>query len=723
MTRALLSCDLQWDGVGAMPVSTQGPGDALRTETPAQLMEALRREATARLLPLLGETLRVERARLQRALDESTHDTPAREADTEDLSSLTVLAAELIQHEHRWQKALGEVFAAWPEVPVARRSGFSLLSDDELQAQLIGQPVAEALDRRFESIRDIIDRRLHTLAARLQYRTRPSNPLAARFLVHAFLHAFEAGDCGRRLRASLLRRHETLLDAELGGFYAWCNTRLADAGCAMAGDSDHASLIAGLGGSMDAVPANKTRIWEQGNAVARSGGTASAIRADAPRGNLLRRHARRQRDARRAELDAAERSFRRDEFLSTLALLQSERSLPPGDTHAVRLREGLYAVAAGLGIDRRAVSFDGEQDEALILVGALFDLIAARHQLTPAARERLALLAVPWLHLALEDAQLFEPSSPPAMQLLSALVELWDGVDPDDPQSLELQALADRAADAVLDGPHGDGRVFPAQLAQIDAALAGSRRRAEAVERRTWQALRGRERLDAARRQARLELERRLEGRPLLPSVAGFLDVEWRQALAQAWLRDGATSDRYREVLSLGDALVESDGLAAENGGTAVADRLLGILPALRDCCAQCGADADATEARLAGLVAEHASPTTRQVHAPTPPDGDDAPLLPDDADPDAGLADTTFAEGQRFVQPDGAGAGRRLRLAWRSSLSGACLLVNTTGAREWLLMPDALHAMIEAGQLQVRPGGGAVSQALATLAAQAGSA
>ncbi|MDR7192126.1 DUF1631 family protein [Luteimonas terrae] len=706
-----------------MPVSTPGQGDAQRAETPAQLMEGIRRETTARLLPLLGETLRAERARLQQACDDATQGAPAHDADVEDLTSLTVLAAELIQHEHRWQKALGEVFAAWPEPPLTHaRSAFSLLSDDELQAQLIGQPVAEALDRRFESQRDIIDRRLHTLATRVQYRGRPCNPLSARFLVECFLRAFAAGDCGRRLRALLLRRHELLLDGALGALYAWCNTRLAEAGCALAGDSDHAALLAGLGGSTEALPSHRTPIWEQGNAVMRAGaGVAPGLRADAPRGNVLRRYARRQRDARRAELDAAQRSFRRDEFLSTLSLLQSERSLPAGETHAIRLREGLYAVAAGLGIDRQAVAFDGEQDEALILVGAVFDLIAARHQLTPPARERLALLAVVWVHLALEDMQLFEPSSPPAMQLLSALVELWDGVDPEDPQSIEQQTLADRAADAVLDSPHGDGRVFPAQLAQIDAALAANRRRAEAVERRTWQALRGRERLDAARRQARSEVSRRLEVGALLPSVAGFLDVEWRRALEQAWLRDGEMSDRYREVLSLGDALLESDALAANDGGSAVADRLLGILPALRDCCAQSGNDADATEARLAGLVAEHASQTPRRTHMPTPPATADAPLLPDDADPQAGLADTRFVEGQRFVQPGAAGAARRLRLAWRSALSGACLLVDATGARQWVLMPADLHAMIEAGQLQPRPSGGAVSQALATLAAQAG--
>ena len=204
----------------------------------------------------------------------------------------------------------------------------------------------------------------------------------------------------------------------------------------------------------------------------------------------------------------------------------------------------------------------------------------------------------------------------------------------------------------------------------------------------------------------------------VLPAVAAFIDGEWRQALVQAWLREGAESDRYREVVSLGDALIEVDALAAGNGGSGVADRLLGILPALRECCVQCGVDESATDAQLAGLVAEHASPTPRQVHAPTPLTGDGVDETPIESDtPPAAL---TFAEGQRFIQPSASGPARVLRLAWRSTLTGGCLLVNAAGAKELLLSPTALQARVADGRLLPRPLGGAVAVALQDMAERA---
>ena len=707
----------------------QGTGDSGRTETPAQVLDGLRREAAARLLPLLGDALRAERARLDAGRREITHDVKADEAIAEDLTGLAVLGAELIHHEQRWQKALADVFAAWPAPPVARTlDQFSLVSDDELQAQLIGQPVAEALDRRFESVRDIIDRRLYSVSASMGYRQRPANPLAPRFIIECFLQAFGVQDCGRRLRAALLKRYEALLDQHLGALYAWCNTCLAEAGYALAGDSDHSALVSSLG-----MPAEIARgqSWDADAAMAvgapswQTGGPRASTPArrivDAPRGNLLRRHARSFRDAQRSDPGTPQRSLRPEEFQAALSLLQAERTLPlPDAAHGARIREGLQRVAGGLGIDRQQVAFAPEQDDAIALIGALFDLLAARHLLLPQARERLAVLTLPYLHLALDDPQLFETSSPPSMQLLSLLLELWDGADPDDPASAELQAVAERASAAVIDGAHGDGRVFPAQLAQIDAVLGQQRRRAEAVERRTWQALRGRERLDAARAQAASDVARRLQGQPLLPTVAAFIDGEWRQALIQAWLRDGADSDRYREVLSLGDALIEVDGLAAGSGGSAVADRLLGILPALRECCVQCGVDETATDAQLAGLVAEHASPTPRKLHAPTPSGGDEMPIKADTPPLGAGPAELGYAEGQRFVQPAASGPARVLRLAWRSALTGSCLLVNAAGAKELLLSPAALQARVADRRLLPRPLGSAVAAALHDMAERA---
>ncbi len=695
-----------FDGSGGSPRSDAGP---------AQVVDMLRREAVARLVPLLGETLRGERARLT-ALQ--TGGQPP-EGTGESLTNLTILAAELIEHEQRWQKSLGEIFAAWPHAPVARaQTGYSLVSDVELQAQLIGQPVAEALDKRFAYVRDIIDKRLWSLAAQLGFAQRPTNPLAAHHLVDAFLAAFTVQDCSPDLRRALLRRYELLLETHLGTLYEWCNARLADTGHAMASSNDHVSLVASGHG----------QVWERGNAIAPSGAswqrsmTGGAPAGDGPRGALLRTHARRVRATAQGDRVAPARLFRQEEFMSTLGLLQADRRLPgPGARHGSRMRAGLYAGASQLGIEQRDVGLTPDQDDAIDLVGRLFDALAAGHLLTDSAQQRLAIMTLPYLYLALDDPRLFDDPPPPAMALLGQLLTLWDGAAEED----ELHVLGDRIADAVVAAAHGDTAVFARGLAQIDAGLAPARRRAEANERRTWQAIRGRERLGAARRDADAALRACLDGRPVTGAVASFLDAQWRQALVQTWLRDGPDSPRYEEIRGLGDALVGTDSLAAGAAGTEVADRLLAILPALRTCCQQCGLDETTLEQQIAGLVAELASPTsTRRISEVIALAGDDdvaedAPVL--DAAADARGADTPeIVEGQRFIQPGVDGPGRQLRLAWCSPLTGACLLVNASGTKERLLAPSALRAMIRDGSLQPRPGGGAVGAALQDMARHA---
>ncbi len=694
-----------------------GPGGGARSDAlPAQVIDMVRRETLARLLPLLGDTLRGERARLT-ALQA---DGQAPEGTAESLRNLTVLAAELIEHEQRWQKSISAVFATWPHAPVARaRSGFSLVSDDELQAQLIGQPVAESLDKRFAYIRDVIDKRLWSLAAQLQFGRRPTNPLAAQHIVEAFLAAFTVQDCDPGLRRSLLRCYEALLETHLGALYDWCNTRLADTGHAMASGNDHASLVAG----------GHTPTWSRDNAIAQSGASwqrntaGAAPSGDGPRGALLRTHARRVRTAAHAERTVPARLFRQEEFMSTLGLLQADRQLPgPGARHATRMRAGLYAVASQLGIEQRDVGLTPDQDDAIDLVGRLFDTLVAGYLLSDAAQQRLAILTLPYLYLALDDPRLFDDPPPPAMELLGQLLSLWDGAADDD----ESHALADRVADAAVTAAHGDSGVFARGLAQIDAGVTPVRRRAEANERRTWQAIRGRERLGVARRDADAALRACLDGRPVTDAVATFLDAQWRQALVQIWLRDGPTSPRYDEVRGLGDALVGTDSLAASAAGAEVADRLLAILPALRTCCQQCALDDAALEEQIAALVSALASPAVaRRSHDIIALAGSDA-LLDAVGDSDGNDAmeedDRSFnlVEGQRFVQTADEGAGRQLRLAWRSPLTGACLLVNASGGKERLLAPHALRAMIRDGSLQPRPSGGAVAAALLEMAGRA---
>src|SRR5690554_7245534 len=80
----------------------------------------------------------------------------------------------------------------------------------------------------------------------------------------------------------------------------------------------------------------------------------------------------------------------------------------------------------------------------------------------------------------------------------------------------------------------------------------------------------------------------RLREQPLLAAVAMFLTEQWRQSLAQAWLRAGPESDRYAAAVELGDALVRLDVDASRGSGAAVADRLIALQPRLHACHLAC---------------------------------------------------------------------------------------------------------------------------------------
>ena len=154
--------------------------------------------------------------------------------------------------------------------------------------------------------------------------------------------------------------------------------------------------------------------------------------------------------------------------------------------------------------------------------------------------------------------------------------------------------------------------------------------------------------------------------------------------------------------------------------GRAVADGLIAIEPALRDCCAACGLDADAATRLLSGLVADLAqpdAPRTPQTITPLAPEGDG--FEPAEQGVSPGLA--SLAVGQRVVDRRPGAAPRMLRLAWRSPISSAHLLVNLQGARERVCTTTELAGAIARGELLPRPLQGPVDAVLRRLEQGAG--
>ena len=381
------------------------------------------------------------------------------------------------------------------------------------------------------------------------------------------------------------------------------------------------------------------------------------------------------------------------------------------------IRHALLSGVRQIGFDPANTHFSGDEEDAIDLVGILFQSLFDANDLVGDARQLYGKLVVPYLKVALTDDSLFNRRSHPARRLLDAVTEACDGNEGKTPQDQETLNQAGHAVDRVV-GEYGeDQAIFELAASELRDHLDQQRRRAELTEKRAAEAIHGRERLQQARRSASDLVGSRLSGRTMTAAVAHFLDRHWRHYLTQTWLRDGPDSQRHLAAINLGDSMVQVDADAAEVRGAVVAGQLLALQVPLGECYASCGMEATTARDAMARIISALALPDTpRTVHQPQHDDQVDAPDAADDgvlrvAGGSAQLAfDPAIAgrmrrlrvgQGLRLVDEDGhESAGR---IAWISPLTGRFLIVNRRGVRKLVVSPEELAVMVAEGRAQVR--------------------
>ena len=390
--------------------------------------------------------------------------------------------------------------------------------------------------------------------------------------------------------------------------------------------------------------------------------------------------------------------------------LAGEDRRPLGDV----IRHALLSGVRQIGFDPANTHFSSDEEDAIDLIGILFQSLFEANDLMDDARQMYGRLIVPYLKVALTDDSLFNRRSHPARRLLDAVTEACDGNAGDTPQDQETLNQAGHAVDRVVGEYQDDQAIFELAASELRDHLDQQRRRAELAEKRSAEAIHGRERLLQARRSADGLVASRMAERPLTPAVAHFLDRHWRHHLTQTWLRDGPEAPRHYAAIAVGDAMVQVDADAAEVRGAVVARQLLALQVPLGECYSSCGMDASAARDAMARIISALALPDTpRAVHVPQA-------LEAEAAEEDAGLRvaggnaaldfDPAIASRMRRLR---VGQGLRLldenghetagRIAWISPLTSRFLIVNRRGVRKMVVSPEELAAMVGDGRAQVR--------------------
>ncbi|MEP6633285.1 MAG: DUF1631 family protein [Luteimonas sp.] len=754
--------------IGSLPNALRGRSSV---RDPARVLESLKRDAASDLVGILaGFWGTIEEQVRLTALAGHNYN-----ASQDDRAALIGISQRAQVFATRYRDAIELEFDRWlePHPSQPDSKSLTLMSEAELEMHLAGQQTTETLEHKFLHALEVLDDRMQSLAAAMGVQRRQPNPMRPEVPVSAFVNLFNSDDLTPGLRTLVLPLYEKRLTQVLGEIYTKLSTTLDTAGFGVgAAPAPHphpqhaaASTHPGHGGASGWVPDGG--MVEHHDPLGAAMMAVSAVtphrRAGGNPGSVMPGHGMRQaqeegrppryRDVVREQLrtwrarsaphgasqwisaDGAAHAggpggdqghyLGTEDLLNVATLLQGDdpapyaRALAGERSLAGVIRDEILGGVRQMGLNPADARFSVDEEDAIDLIGILFQSLFEANDLLTRARAMYGRLVVPYLKVALTDDSLFNRRSHPARQLLDVLTEACDGNTGDTPQDQETLERAERAVDRVVGEYQDDQAIFELAAAELRDQLDQQRRRSELAERRAAEAIHGRERLLQARRDADTLVASRLADRALTAPVACFLDEQWRHYLVQMWLRDGADAPRHRAAIGVGDAMVQVDADAAAARGAAVADQLLALQVPLGECYSACGLDAASARDSMARIISALAMPDTpRQVHLPQPNEteaegAEDEGLAPAlrvaagtdtlDFDPTIAARMRRLRVGQGLRLIDESGHESAARIAWVSPLTSRFLIVNRRGMRKLVVSPEELAAMVATGRAVVR--------------------
>ena len=636
-------------------------------------------------------------------------------------------------------------------------NALTLMTDQELESRLAVRNLASVILRDCKPVLIRLDRRLGYLAG--QSTLEPEfNPVGAEHIGVAVHQGFAACDLTAEVRLVVIKLCERDLVPAIARVYTALDQRLAQMGvmadlpeppARRAPKPDVAQELEDLMGSEEpGAPAWAARFLNRMAGVNRGLQATHAAPApavgfgDVPPGystapgtqgvllealHHLLQESRRGRDVSQepSRPSHPQRDLSQREMLSVLSLLQATPSATlraaigdTGESLSQRLKNEVLSSAMQLGVDPSTARLAPVDEDAIDLVGMLFDVMLDERDLDGRPRELIGRLVVPFVKVALLDRRMFVQKTHPARRLLNVLAEACEGNNGESAAERTLLTKVEEVVDRLVAEFNENLAIFLTLEEEFRSFLEQHRRRIEIAERRAAEIQRGQERLEAARARMNSELDDRLADRTVPQAIEDFLRQPWAHHVTMTVLREGEEGDGLRESLALADGVLEELTEAQRHvigkpWLQAWRPGLLKVFSSVGMNLDAAGGAVDALHDTLQAVAAarpdlERALPELPQVVLPKPAvDEETTPIQlvagadtldfdHSDADHFRGLAIGTwldFIDKDNKVQPG--------KLSWVSPISSRLLFVNRRGVRFCVASPEELAAMVRLGRLR----------------------
>ncbi|GGD43386.1 DUF1631 domain-containing protein [Pseudoxanthomonas indica] len=643
----------------------------------------------------------------------------------------------------------GEPLSAEDSLIKNESNSLSLVSDQELESRLAARNLAAVLARDCKSVLARLERRLGVIAGNLSL-DGEHNPIGAEHIGTAVHSAFATCDLALDVRLVVIKLCERDLVPAIARIYEALDQRLVRAGVMPEMESPRRPAAAPtprarqetfdeplLADDEAQAPAWAARFVnrmagfrDMRNAEREAMGQGPAYETPGAQGVLLEalhhllQESRGQREAAPQRASAGSRDLSQREMLSVLSLLQATPSATlnaaigdTGESLAQRLKNEVISSAMQLGVDPSTARLAPVDEDAIDLVGMLFDVMLDERDLEGRPRELIGRLVVPFVKVALLDRRMFVQKTHPARRLLNALAEACEGNLGESAAERTLLTKVEEVVGRLVAEFNENLAIFLTLEEEFRAFLDQHRRRIEIAERRAAEIQRGQERLESARSRMTRELDSRVTGRELPQAIEDFLRQPWAHHVTMTVLREGEESAALTEALTLADGVLEE--LAEAQRQIVGKPWLQAWRPGLQQVFASVGMNNDAANAAVDALHDTYQAiaasrpdlakplPELPQVILPKPAEDDSSAIHlvggtdtlefdHTDADHFRALTIGTwldFVDKDNKVQPG--------KLSWVSPISSRLLFVNRRGVRFCVASPEELAAMVRLGRLR----------------------
>jgi hypothetical protein len=711
-------------------MTMQGDSFPAGSRDPQLLLAAMQRISQEQL----GQAL----DRILRRADDYLFDSSNNGAGAE-LTALRDLRRARSQVAQRFDQAIVGAFRKLQEAPMAVRAvdagSLSLVSDDALEEQLATEQVVEGLTRYHAPALELLDKRLAVLTERPVLAAK-DNPVGPKFLAEGLGASLTALDVSTGVRIVLYKFFERELTSALAPLYDRLNSGLVSAGILPHIKPTKRAEPLPQPASVDAPAADAATVAVANAVATQFGMTGPGDQAMfSSLLGLLQSWRQAMHPARVAD---AGPSMSTGDMMTVLSLLQREP--PPAyeqgaaDSRvplAEQLRRELLAGARRLGMGGENVSLSNVDEDAVDLVGMLFDVLLDERHFEADVRHKINRLLVPYIKVAVKDRRLFLYKAHPARRLLNVVAEASEGNRGESPQERELMARVDGTIERLVAEFNEDIAIFETLEQELRSFLEQHRKRIEVTERRAAEAQRGRERLEQAREGVSVDLAISRDTRELPPALDAFINQYTAHHLTQVVLREGKDSPRYDDAINAVTALLVSFD-HAELGAPfeSLPELPQAVLTSILESSGIQGhaaAEVLATLQRTLRRVAAGETATAIAEELPV----SHVPAAPEPSAPE--VAELQLAAGKDTLDFDPAMAERMralevgtwiqltsesgrvepAKVSWVSPISSRLLFVNRRGIRVLVASAEELAAMAMLGRVQLREGNTAFDDAM----------